>query len=330
MEKDQEKIVLIGAETMIGRCLLQLLLKNGLYQIHVLRHQEELLEQELRMPLTLGEGIIAYDIDIFDLFDLEPIFRSVDYVINCYGTSAGIKHSREILYKHNIIGVRTWVDVALSTGIKGFLHISTAASLGRKKDGSPCKESDSWQKNELHGHYNKSKFLGELEVVRGQSEGLNTILIHPTHVIGYGGILHIYLNQLKRNALKYPTGMGGYIGVRDVATFALKVLEAQLWGERFLINAANISHREVIHKIATLWGLSNPKRAITSQEIRLSGWIDLATKCLGMDGEKPSREWYQSLQANFTYDSTKALQTGLVEFSSIDSCLEEIRDLHVK
>jgi dihydroflavonol-4-reductase len=323
LNRDQ-KIVLIGAETMIGYRLVQLLLEQGFSQIHLLRHNGPLLEGELLDLKKLTLKVNIHEIDIFDLFELEPIFETADYIINCYGTSAGFKHSRDVLYKHNIIGVRTWIDLALTSDIKGFIHISTAASLGRKKDGSPCKESDSWQKNELHGNYNKSKFLGELEVARGQSEGLNTILIHPTHVLGKGGILQIYLNQLRKNTLKYPIGTGGYIGVKDVAAFTLKVLEAGLWGERFLLNAANLSHKEVIDQIATEWDLAKPTKKISTQDIRVIGWIMLLSKWLGILLKTPSKEWYHSLKANFSYDNTKSVETGLMQFTSIDSCIKEI------
>src|SRR5690606_4154616 len=60
----------------------------------------------------------------------------------------------------------------------------------------------------------------------------------------------------------YPSGAGGFVDVRDVASFCTDAAVAGLWGEKFILNAANLTFKEAFSKVAAIAGVRAPSRPV--------------------------------------------------------------------
>ncbi|MEZ4986176.1 MAG: hypothetical protein R2795_14250 [Saprospiraceae bacterium] len=102
-------------------------------------------------------------------------------------------------------------------------------------------------------NYSRSKFFSELEVWRGQAEGLSVAVLYPSIILGPGrwdeGSVAIFKYVAKQPSY-YPAGESGFVDVRDVAKAILLVLERAVDGDRFLLNAENISYRDLMTQMA--------------------------------------------------------------------------------
>ena len=76
--------------------------------------------------------------------------------------------------------------------------------------------------------YGLTKYGGELEVLRGAQEGLKTLILRPGVILGEGfwrsgsGFL---LKFVSTQPKWYPPGGTGFIDAKDVADFAISLME---------------------------------------------------------------------------------------------------------
>lgn len=320
--KQKDKILITGASGSLGRELVDQLVRRGFVNIHICIRSQSIIPKSWQQQ----SGLFIHRGDLLDYYWVQPLMEGADYVFNMAGATSAKAGSRENLERSNIELTKTWVNLALQENIQGFVHISSAAALGRKKDGSLCSEKDSWQKNEVYSDYNKTKFLGELEAARGQAEGLSTIILNPSNIISNEGILSLVHESIMNGNNSFPIGSGGYVSVQDVAKFAIEAAIKGLWGEKFILSAENIPHKEVFQTVASAINKKVPTHPMTSSSLfmlkvrsRLKSSI-LSTKIA------PSLDWYRMLQANFAYDNSKSIATGLIEYRSIKDSIRQILD----
>src|SRR5690349_14333062 len=87
------------------------------------------------------------------------------------------------IFNVNINGTRNVVNACLLNNVQRLIHISSVAALGRQKDKSDVDESNKWADSPINSTYGKSKYLAELEVFRGQEEGLSTAIVNPSLIL---------------------------------------------------------------------------------------------------------------------------------------------------
>ena len=144
------------------------------------------------------------------------------------------------------------------------------------------KETDKWERSPYNTQYGLSKYLAEQEAWRGFAEGLELVVVNPSIILG----VHQWNNGparffplLSGGFSFYPAGGSGFVDVRDVVVFMLKLMESQQNGERFILNAQTLSYQSFFQKIATAIDAKIPKIRIapTMQQIawRLA-WVQQA------------------------------------------------------
>jgi nucleoside-diphosphate-sugar epimerase len=137
------------------------------------------------------------------------------------------------------------------------------AALGKEKNHVKLDESNVWLQNQFSTSYGLSKYLGELEVWRGAAEGLNVSVILPSVILGIGDWHRSSLQMVDRIANHspwYPGGQTGFVDARDVANFTGLILEKGMIGDRWILNGANLSYKEIFGKIAGQLGLKKKFR----------------------------------------------------------------------
>jgi dihydroflavonol-4-reductase len=121
--------------------------------------------------------------------------------------------------------------------------------------------------DEMIGHYKRSKWMAEQEVLRAAKEGLPAIVAMPTTPVGpwdwkptpTGKIILDFLNGKMPGYVE--TGLN-FVGVEECAAGHLLVSERGKIGERYLLGAENLTLKDLLDRLARITGLRAPSMKI--------------------------------------------------------------------
>jgi nucleoside-diphosphate-sugar epimerase len=273
----------------------------------------------------VAERIKWRDADILNPLSLEEAFKDCTEVIHAAAiVSYNTRRADEIM-DINTIGTRNVVNASLQQNIRKLVHISSVAALGRQKDQTLINENNKWIDSPFNSVYAKSKYRAELEVFRGQEEGLNTLTLNPSVILAPAD-WNRSSAQLFRYSWKerpfYIDAYLNYVDVRDVAEITCELLESSYTGERFTINAGNISFKSLFDKMASRFNVKPPSICLSKKMLTLVAKVE-RVRTLVM-GSEPliTHETAQIADTRFFYDNKKIKKILDFEFQSIDNTLD--------
>ncbi|HXH18462.1 MAG TPA: NAD-dependent epimerase/dehydratase family protein [Chitinophagales bacterium] len=249
-------ILVTGSTGFLGSYLVRYLVRDGLHVRALKRPTSDLsLLAEAKDKVEWVEG------DVTDIPALEDAFKGIEKVYHAASVVALEAPGRKRMLKVNVEGTANVVNVALAKGVKKLLYVSSSSALRMPAGGGWIDEHTEPEKNGLDSDYGISKFLGEREVWRGMAEGLKAVVVNPTVLLGAGRWAETsarIFGAVAKGQLFYPTGSTGYTDVRDAAKIIIRLMESDISGERFIINAENRLYRDVINEIADGLGVRRP------------------------------------------------------------------------
>lgn len=281
--KDKNSTILVtGGTGFLGAYLLRYLCKEGYTDIRAIKRSTS--KMDLVAPVT--DQIRWLEGDILDVVFLEDIMQDIDKVYHCAGFVSHSPKDKDRMNEVNGTGTANVVNACLIAGVKKLLHISSIASVGRRKDKETISESSKWERNPLNSAYAVSKFLSEQEAWRGQAEGLNTVIINPAVILGSGFWDQTTCELFKKvwDGLRfYPIGGSGFVDVRDVARMCIELMESPITNRRFIACSENLSYLSFFSQIATVLDkpvpsikvpplLARTAAALLNIPARLTGW----------------------------------------------------------
>lgn len=204
-------------------------------------------------PHDLLKNIEWIDADLLDVYSIIDIMKGAEEVYHCAAmVSFESAHQAEML-KINIEGTANMVNAALETGIKRFCHVSSIATLGREENGLTHEETY-WKSSPDNSVYSISKYGAEREVWRASEEGLNVVIVNPSLIIGPGNWIQSSSNMFSKaykGIMFYSSGINGFVDVRDVSALMIRLMESEIYNQRFLITSENASFKlffDMIHQ----------------------------------------------------------------------------------
>ncbi|MBX0291297.1 NAD-dependent epimerase/dehydratase family protein [Hymenobacter sp. HSC-4F20] len=295
-------IFVTGGSGLVGSFLISALLARGL-PVRALYRQQP--------PTRLAAGNIDWvEGDIRDGLGLRAALAGVTHVFHCAGLVSYAPQDEELLQQINVEGAANLVDACLERpGIRlGF--VSSVAALGNgtvadQPAGSPMQldEASKWDLGAEHNAYATSKYLGELEVWRGVSEGLQAIIVNPSVILGPAD-WDRSSTRLFRYAYNehyfYTPGRINLVDVRDVVDALLRLtLDTTLSGERYVLNGGSLPLRDFLAQAAACFGKRPPSVAVPEwaaetiwrlEHVRslLTGARPLITKDTARAGRQPT------------------------------------------
>jgi len=205
--------------------------------------------------------------DILDVEFLFDIMEQVDYVYHAAGYVSFHPKDRKTMYAVNIEGTANVVNACLYAGVHKLVHVSSVAAMGRHRDGQLINERMWWSAEFSNSEYSRSKYLGEMEVWRGIGEGLNAVVVNPTIIFGEHGSWDKGSMTIFKNIAKgfkwYSSGGSGFVDANDVAAAMIALMQSDISGERFLVNAENRTYADLFFTIADSFGVKRPYKAVT-------------------------------------------------------------------
>jgi nucleoside-diphosphate-sugar epimerase len=113
-------------------------------------------------------------------------------------------------------------------------------------------ENTKWIDDKDNNNYGFSKHLAELEIQRGQEEGLETIIVNPALIIGENSQKDTLYNlqSIANGQYRfYPKGTNGFVKLADVSSACIKLMQSTISDEKFIISAENLRYQNVLEKL---------------------------------------------------------------------------------
>jgi dihydroflavonol-4-reductase len=118
--------------------------------------------------------------------------------------------------------------------------------------------------DQMIGHYKRSKWLAEQEVLRAAVEGLPVVIVNPTTPVGPGDAKptptgRIIVDFLNGRMPAYVDSGLNFVAVEDAAAGHLLAAERGRAGERYIVGGENLTLKQVLGIIAQASGRSVPR-----------------------------------------------------------------------
>ena len=301
-----KKTLVTGGAGLLGVSLIRELLKRNepILAIYRTKIPEQLTMQE-QDQVTWVKG------DLLDVVFLLEVIQECDKVYHCAGLVSFSPTKVKELFKINVTGTANVVNACLEAGIQKLVHVSSVASLGRKRDGQVVSENVKWDDNANPSVYGKTKYLGELEVWRGIAEGLDAVIVNPVIILGKGD-WHTGSGATFKNAYNefpwYTDGSSGFVDGEDVARAMVLLMDSSITAERYILSAENWTYRDLFTAMAKGFGKKAPSRRVTPWLAALvwrleaiKGWVT---------GQDPllTKETAETAQQSVRFDNAKILK----------------------
>jgi len=318
MESKNDYILVTGGTGFLGGHVIDNLIDLGFTNIHSISRA---------LSVQPRKNINYHICDILDIPELEEYVDQADYIIHTAGIISYQKKDYQKMFDVNEKGTENLLNLSLLSHVKKFIHISSTAAFGNSGKQEIIDEAYIWNNKNHFTQYGLSKHMAEMQVWRAQAEGLSTIILSPSLMLGAGdwkrGTASIF-NTIYRGLDYYPAGINGMVDVKDVAQLACDMIGNGKSSNLYIINAENLSYQKLFEKIARAFNKNIPHKAITGWRKYLALIIDF-WKSVSLNRERHlSLENLRNTELVKTYDNRKLLQDIHYEYRSISETVDDV------
>lgn len=309
-----------GANGLLGSFIIRKLMDEGEKFVAFKRSTSDtsLLED-------VNDRIEWRDLDLLDPTNIDDALRGITSVIHAAALVSFNPRDAARISKINTEGTRHIVNACLALGIKRFVYISSVGALGRMKGQTLINEGNKWVDHSINTRYAISKYLGELEVFRGQEEGLSTVIVNPSVILAPAD-WHKSSAQLFRYVWEehrfYIDGSLNWVDVRDVAAAAWLLLNSGIENERFIVNAGMVSFKDFFDAVASRFGKRAPMVKLSRKFIKIAARIESFRAWIRRSEPLISPETARLAGMHFQYENNKIKKTLNFEFQTLDNTLD--------
>lgn len=261
-----KSVFVTGATGFLGSNIVCELLKEGRKVGVSYRNKDSLKKLDSKLATqNINAQYDSYELDLECREEVVEVLKGYDVVINAAADVDMTSNKKDYILK-NVYLTRSVVWSAVKADIKRFIHISSIATLGSVRENEFVID-EKCELVSLNGKsgYSKSKFYSENEVFRAFYTGLNGVIINPSVIIGYDRNSKSsarIIELLSKKSYYYSDAVTGYVGVSDVAKIAVKMVDSDIVGERFIVSSENLSYKELMTMSAKSLGLLPPTKQL--------------------------------------------------------------------
>jgi len=268
-------------------------------------------------------NLVWVDADITDYFSVVDCVQDCSRVFHSAGLVSFVNSHANTLHAIHVGGTANIVNACLAQEVKPILcHISSTATMGKSSSGI-IDEGVSFILSEADSEYAQTKYLAELEVVRGREEGLSAAILNPSIVLGFAnwdlGSSRFFKNGYRGFPL-YTIGANSVVDARDVASAACALMDRSLFSDRYLCTGTNALFKDVFDAIAHAFATRPPRFRVRPWMARLAWQMAGIKRFFG--GSSMLTKASTSTAMRFTqYSSDKLLRDANFTFKTMEECI---------
>jgi dihydroflavonol-4-reductase len=248
------QIAVTGASGHVGNILCRELKLQG-HLVKALVHADKNDLEKIGVEVFFG--------DVLDSKSMDNFCKGVDIVFHLAAKIAIDNKEKDLVYATNVTGTKNLVHSCLKQKVKKLIHFSSIHVLDPLPLDKELNESRAYMQNP-HWVYENSKAEAEKIVLEAAKQGLHTVVLCPTAIIGpydfrpsYLGkaLIRIYKNQLP---MLVPGGYD-FVDVRDVVSGAIAASKKGRSGDRYILSGRWIGLKDLSTEISEISGKKTPR-----------------------------------------------------------------------
>ena len=300
------KALVTGATGFVGAAVVRALIKAGI-DVRVLARRDS--DFTNLQPFKL-EGVYG------DLRDAESLRKALAGCGQLYHVAAHYAlwaRNPSVFYDVNVTGTRNLMEAARDVGTERIVYCSTIGAIGLPPEGGLGTEDTPVSLQQMAGHYKRSKYLAEQEVLKLAREGLPVVIVNPSAPVGEGDVKPTPTGQVIVDFMKgrmpayIETGMN-IVDVDDVAAGHLLAMQKGRTGERYILGAKNLMLHEVFEILSRLTGVKAPSIKLPRGLILPLAYLNQAFSWVTGIPPRIPLEGVKMAKYTMHYDCSKAIR----------------------
>ncbi len=321
------KAFVTGSTGLLGNNLVRLLVENG-HQVKGLirsRRKARRLLGDLDIELVKGDMRLVTEFAP-ELAGCDAVFHTAAYFREYY--QPGDHH--EALQEINVHGTLELMTEADRHRVPCFIHVSSAGTIGLKKDGSPGDENTPPAPVAESNLYFRSKLNGDAQIRAFESvHDMKIVEILPSWMWGPGDAAPTAAGQMALDfvARKIPgivDGGSSIVDARDVAAAMIAAVERGRHGERYIVGGRYYSIERVLRGLERVSQVRGPRFRLPHALVMAYAWLQETRGRMTGKDVLITREGVRTMNAKLAVTSAKAERELGATFRRLDTTLRDV------
>ncbi len=300
------KALVTGATGFIGAAVVRALIKTGV-EVRVLARRDSDFSNLQQFKIDGAYG---------DLRDKESLRKALAGCGQLYHVAAHYAlwaRNPAIFYDVNVTGTKNLLEAAGDVGTERIVYCSTIGAIGLPPEGGLGTEETPVSLEHMAGHYKRSKYLAEQEVLKLAKQGLPVVIVNPSAPVGEGDVKPTPTGQMIVEFMKgrmpayIETGMN-IVDVDDVAAGHLLAMQKGRIGERYILGTKNLMLRDIFEILSRLTGVAMPSVKLPRELILPLAYLNLAFSWVTGIPPRIPLEGVKMAKYKMHYDCSKAVR----------------------
>jgi dihydroflavonol-4-reductase len=300
------KALVTGATGFVGGAVARALVNRGI-DVRVLARADSDLQNLQGLTVERVEG------DLRDQASLRNALTGCRQLYHVAAHYALWAKDPAIFYDVNVTGTKNLLEAAREVGTERIVYCSTIGAIGLPSGGGLGTEETPVSLEQMAGHYKRSKYLAEQEVLTLAKAGLPVVIVNPSAPVGAGDVKPTPTGQVIVDFMKgrmpayIETGMN-IVDVDDVAAGHLLAMQKGRIGERYILGNKNLMLREVFEILSRLTGIKAPTIKLPRLAILPLAYLNQWISNLTSQPPRIPLEGVKMAKYTMHYDCSKAIR----------------------
>jgi dihydroflavonol-4-reductase len=300
------KALVTGATGFVGAAVVRALIKTGV-EVRVLARRDSDFSNLQQFKIDGAYG------DLRDKGSLRKALAGCGQLYHVAAHYALWARDPAIFYDVNVTGTKNLMEAARDVGTDRIVYCSTIGAIGLPPGGGLGTEETPVALEQMAGHYKRSKYLAEQEVLALAKQGLPVVIVNPSAPVGEGDVKPTPTGQMIVDFMKgrmpayIETGMN-IVDVDDVAAGHLLAMQKGRIGERYILGTKNLMLRDIFEILSRLTGVAMPSVKLPRELILPLAYLNLAFSWVTGIPPRIPLEGVKMAKYKMHYDCSKAIR----------------------
>jgi len=264
------------------------------------------------------EGLPVLAVDVLDPVAVAESARGCDGAFLATGKVSRDRDAGEDLHRAHVLGTRGALAGLRSAGVRRVVVASTSGTVAVSGDASQIADENGHVPLSLVAMwpYYRSKLYAEREALEANGSDFEVVLVNPSLLLGPGDLRESSTGDVRRFLERaipaIPAGGIAFVDVRDAAQGMWLAFERGRPGERYILNAKNMTVAAFFQRLERIAGVKAPALRMPRSRPLAIGVNRLFSKALrAIGGEPPVEEVSVEMAQYYWYCSSSKAEREL-------------------
>ena len=282
-------------------------------------------------------GAAVAAVDVLDEAAVAQSARGVDGAFLVTGRVSRDRDDAELLHRDNVLGTESALRALRVAGVKRVVVASTSGTLAVSRDPDRIADESCRSPLEIVARwpYYRTKLYAERAALEANRPGeFEVVVVNPSLLLGPGDLRESSTGDvrlfLERSIPAIPAGGMAFVDARDAAIGLLQAFERGRAGERYLLNAKNMTIAAFFQRLERISGVKAPLLRMPSSRPLALGLNQLFSKAVeAIGGRAPIDQVSVEMAQYFWYCSSEKAERelGFVPRDAGETIRDTIDDL---